>query len=85
MKHKISLKKIKGVLKMLLIPLRCRYLETKRNNGIVDDPKSAEIIDSTEHGFTEVELPWIGQIIVSARTENLFDRTTKISAMLLTR
>ena len=77
MEHKISLKKIKGVSKTLLIPLRGRYLETKRDGGIVDDPKSIEIIDAIEHDFTEVELPWVGQIMVSARTEILDEATKK--------
>ena len=77
MKHKISLKKIKGVSKTLLVPLRGRYLETKRDGGIVDDPKSVEIIDSIDHDFSEVELPWVGQIMVSARTEILDEATKK--------
>jgi O-methyltransferase involved in polyketide biosynthesis len=76
MKHKISLEKIKGVSKTLLIPLRGRYLETKRDGGIVNDPKSVEIIDLIEHDFTNVELPWVGQIMVSARTE-ILDEATK--------
>ncbi len=77
MEHKISLKKIKGVSKTLLIPLRGRYLETKRDGGIVNDPKSVEIIDSIEHDFTKVELPWVGQIMVSVRTEILDEATIK--------
>ena len=40
MKPKVSLKKLKGVSKTLLIPLRGRYLETKRDGGIINDPKS---------------------------------------------
>jgi O-methyltransferase involved in polyketide biosynthesis len=80
MKHKISLEKIKGVSKTLLIPLRGRYLETKRADGIVDDPKSVEIIDSIEHDFTELELPWVGQIMVAARTEILDEATEKFLA-----
>jgi len=71
MKHKISLGKLKGVPRTLLIPLRGRYLETKRDNGIINDPKSVEIIDSLDHDFGESELPWGGQLLISVRTEIL--------------
>ncbi len=71
MKYKISLGKLKGVPRTLLIPLRGRYLETKRDDGIINDPKSVEIIDSLDHDFDESELPWDGQLLISVRTEIL--------------
>jgi O-methyltransferase involved in polyketide biosynthesis len=71
MPHKLSLEKLKGVPKTLLIPLRGRYLETKRHNGIIRDPKSVEIIDALEHDFAESELPWDGQVMMAVRTEIL--------------
>jgi len=71
MKHKISLGKLKGVPRTLLLPLRGRYLETRRENGIINDPKSIEIIDSLDHDFDELELPWDGQLVISIRTEIL--------------
>ena len=71
MQNRISLAKLKGIPKTLLIPLRGRYLETKRLGGIINDPKSVEMIDSIDHDFDELELPWEGQIMVSARTEIL--------------
>ncbi|MHC4149395.1 MAG: class I SAM-dependent methyltransferase [Planctomycetota bacterium] len=76
MKRKVSLEKLKGVPATLLIPLRGRYLETKRRNGIIDDPKSVEIIDSIDHDFADRELPWDGQIMISVRTE-IFDQATE--------
>lgn len=51
MKEKISLKKLKGVPETLLLPLRGRYLETRRAGGFINDPKSVEIIDSIDHDF----------------------------------
>lgn len=75
MGHKISLKKIKGVSETLLIPLRGRYLETKRPGGVINDPKSVEIADSLDHNFSEIELPWDGQIMISVRTEILDEAT----------
>ena len=71
MEAKVSLEKLKGVPHTLLIPLRGRYLETKRKDGIINDPKSVEIINSIEHDFSEHELPWVGQMMVTVRTEIL--------------
>lgn len=71
MGSKVSLQELNGVPRTLLIPLRGRYLETKRKDGIIDDPKSVEIIDSLEHDFDDTELPWDGQILMSVRTEIL--------------
>jgi O-methyltransferase involved in polyketide biosynthesis len=76
-KDKISLKKLKKVSETLLIPLRGRYLETKRHDGIIDDPKSVEIIEALEHDFEIAELPWEGQMAMSARTEILDEATEK--------
>lgn len=80
MNSKISLSKLNGVPRTLLIPLRGRYLETKRDDGIIDDPKSVEIIDSLEHDFAETELPWEGQIMMSVRTEILDEAIKKFLA-----
>lgn len=77
MKHKISLKKLKGIPETLLIPLRGRYLETKRRNSIIKDHKSVNIIDTVEHSFAELELPWDDQMMVSVRTEILDEAVGK--------
>ncbi|MCF7954941.1 MAG: class I SAM-dependent methyltransferase [Phycisphaerae bacterium] len=76
MNQKVSLDKIHGVPETLLIPLRGRYLETKRADGIINDPKSVEIVDNLNHEFTD-ELPWDGQIVMAARTEILDEVTHK--------
>ena len=75
MSDKISLQMINGVSETLLIPLRGRYLETKRPGGVINDPKSVEIADLIDHKFSEIELPWDGQIMTSARTEILDEAT----------
>ena len=77
MSRKISLKKLKGVPRTLLLPLRGRYLETKDSKGIIKDPKSVEIIDSLDHDFHKEEIPWIGQVLFSTRTEILDQAVTK--------
>lgn len=77
MNDKVSLEKISGVPETLLIPLRGRYLETKRNDGFINDPKSVEIVDTIDHDFSADELPWEGQIVMAARTEILDEVTRK--------
>lgn len=77
MTHKISLSKLTGVPVTLLIPLRGRYLETKRRQGIISDPKSLEIVDAIEHDFAERELPWDGQMTMAVRTEILDEAVCK--------
>ena len=80
MNSKVSLQKLEGVPRTLLIPLRGRYLETKRDEGIINDPKSVEIIDSLEHDFGESELPWDGQLLMAVRTEILDESINKFLA-----
>jgi len=77
MDYKLPLDRLKGVPKTLLIPLRGRYLETKRVNGIVSDPKSVEIVDSLEHDFAACELPWDSQLMMAIRTEILDKAITR--------
>lgn len=80
MATKLSLQKLKGVPKTLLLPLRGRYLETKRKDGIIKDHKSIEIFDQIDHDFHTEELPWIGQILISTRTEILDQAVKKFLA-----
>lgn len=77
MENRISLKKLTGVPQTLLIPLRGRYLETNRDSGIINDPIAIEIFNSVDHDFHKAELPWVGQIMVSIRTE-IFDDATRV-------
>ncbi|MHA2402775.1 MAG: class I SAM-dependent methyltransferase [Candidatus Kariarchaeaceae archaeon] len=73
---KITLNRLKDVSETLLIPLRARYLETISDNGIINDPKSVEIINNIDHDFLENELPWDCQIMISTRTF-ILDEATK--------
>ena len=64
--------KLKDVPETMLIPLRARYLETKREYGIINDPKSVEILDSIDYDFSgEKEVSTGSQIGTSIRTEIL--------------
>lgn len=64
--------KLTGVPETMLIPLRARYLESKRKNGIVYDPKTIEILDRIEYNFTgRREISAGSQFGISIRTEIL--------------
>lgn len=69
--------KLKGIPETMLIPLRARYLETKENNGIINDPKSVEILDQIDYDFSEREVEKNSQKGVSIRTEILDELTNK--------
>lgn len=76
MKDKISVNKLNGLPGTLLYTLRARYLETKRDNGIINDPKSVEIMQSIDHDFSKFEVPPTMQISVCTRME-IFDEVTE--------
>lgn len=70
--------KLKGVPETMLIPLRARYLESKKENGIIFDPKTIEILDRIECDFSEKKEVSIGsQVGVSIRTEILDEQVSK--------
>ncbi len=55
MNDKKIIPKLKGVPETMLISLRGRYLETKTKDGIINDPKSVEILDKIEHNFSSAK------------------------------
>jgi O-methyltransferase involved in polyketide biosynthesis len=61
-----------GIPETLLIPLRARYLESKKPDGIVSDPKTIEILDSIAYDFSgKKEVSRGTQLGVAIRTEIL--------------
>jgi O-methyltransferase involved in polyketide biosynthesis len=68
--------KLNGVPETMLIPLRARYLESKKENGIISDPKSIEILDQIAYDFSgKKEVSKGSQIGVAVRTEILDEQT----------
>jgi O-methyltransferase involved in polyketide biosynthesis len=62
----------------MLIPLRARYLETKRADGIINDPKSVEILDRIECDFSgKNEVSKGSQKGICIRTEILDEGTNR--------
>lgn len=73
--------KLSGVPETMLIPLRARYLESKKENGIISDPKTIEILDRIEYDFSgEREVSTGSQIGVSIRTEILDEQVNRFLA-----
>ena len=73
--------KLAGVPETMLIPIRARYLESKRENGIVSDPKSVEILDRIECDFSGKSEVSIGsQLGIFVRTEILDEHTNRFLA-----
>ncbi|MBN1907400.1 MAG: class I SAM-dependent methyltransferase [Deltaproteobacteria bacterium] len=67
---------LKNVPQTMLIPLRARYLETKKPDGIIYDPKSVEMLDRIECDFSgKKEVSRGTQTGVSIRTEILDELT----------
>lgn len=70
--------KLNNVPETMLIPLRARYLETKTENGIINDPKSVEILDRIDFNINKKgEVSKGTQIGTSIRTEILDEQTIK--------
>ncbi len=68
--------KLKSVPETLLIPLRARSNETKLENGIINDPKSVEIVAQIESNAKEKgEVSIASQKGVAIRTEILDELT----------
>jgi O-methyltransferase involved in polyketide biosynthesis len=73
--------KLTGVPETMLIPIRARYLESKKANGIISDPKSIEILDQIAYNFSgKKEVSKGTQIGVSIRTEILDEQTNRFLA-----
>lgn len=68
--------KLTGVPETLLISIRARYMETKRPNGIIHDPKTVEILDAIDYDFSGAkEVSEGSQVGTSVRTEILDEQT----------
>jgi O-methyltransferase involved in polyketide biosynthesis len=67
-KEGISITTLKKVPEILLYTLFARYLETKKEGGIINDPKSVEILESLNFDFDKIKLNGIEQIGTVCRT-----------------
>ena len=68
--------KLQGVPETMLLSIRARYLETKKTHGIINDPKTVEILDQIEYDLSGKREVSIGtQIGTSIRTEIIDEQT----------
>ena len=68
----INVSELQEISETLLITLYLRNRETKRENGIIKDYKSVEIINSVNYDFSEYKSQYaskLNQAIISIRTE----------------
>ncbi len=80
MENKAKAKKrpnLKGVPETMLISIRARYLETKKTNGIINDPKSIEILDQIEQDLSGKREISIGSQIGTAIRTEIIDEQAK--------
>ena len=59
---------LKNLPETLLYPLKARYIETKKKNGVIRNPKSVEILDTLDYDPKKAKLVSISQIGVCLRT-----------------
>jgi len=67
-KKKLSTEELKDVAETLLYPLLSRYVETQKENGVIKDPKSVEIIDALDYDVKNTKLFPISQLGACLRT-----------------
>ena len=65
---KLSISALNNVPETLLYPLKSRYVETKKKDGLISDPKSVEILDALDYDPTRSNLYVISQLGVCLRT-----------------
>ena len=73
---KLSIDKLKDVSETLLFPLKARYLETKKKGGIINDPKSVEILDALDYDPYKTKQINISHIGTCLRTIILDEQVT---------
>jgi len=67
-KIKVSTEDLKNIAETLLYPLISRYVETKKENGVIKDPKSVEIIEALDYDVKNTKLYPISQLGACLRT-----------------
>lgn len=73
----VSIAKLKDVPETLLYPLKSRYIETQKKNGILSDSKSVEILDALDYNPTGTKLFEISRLGVCLRTIIFDEQVTK--------
>lgn len=75
--RKLSVEELKSIPETLLYPLKARYVETKKKNGVIRDPLSVEILDALDYDHTRSNLYPISQIGACVRTIIFDEQVTR--------
>lgn len=67
-KSNVSTEDLKNVAETHLHPLISRYLETKKENGVIKDPKSIEIIEALDYDVKNTKIFSVSQLGTCLRT-----------------
>jgi O-methyltransferase involved in polyketide biosynthesis len=67
-KSNVSTEDLKNVAETLLHPLISRYVETKKENGVIKDPKSIEIIEALDYDVKNTKIFSVSQLGTCLRT-----------------
>lgn len=71
-----SAEQLAGVAETLMITLYARYLETQREDSLLQDPQAVEIVGRTRYDFDKYAKGWASQLGVVIRVRE-FDRIVK--------
>ena len=75
--QKLSIEELKNVPETLLYPLKARYVETKKKDGVISYPLSVEILDALDYDPTRTKLFVISQLGACLRTIIFDEQITK--------
>ncbi|RBQ24502.1 hypothetical protein ALNOE001_01570 [Candidatus Methanobinarius endosymbioticus] len=69
--------KLNDISETMLIPLYSRSCETRKIDGMIQDPKAIEMVSNIDHDFSKLENSKTTQLGVSCRTLILDEQTKK--------
>ncbi len=69
-------RRLRGLTRSMLYPLYERALETRKENGIINDPKAVEIVDHLSYDLSDYRSTWLKQLIFAVKTEYIDQRVT---------
>jgi O-methyltransferase involved in polyketide biosynthesis len=71
--QKLSIEELTNVPETLLYPLKARYIETKKQGGVISDPLSVKILDALHYDSSQTKIMVMPQLGMCLRTI-IFDK-----------
>ncbi|MBN2106990.1 MAG: class I SAM-dependent methyltransferase [Deltaproteobacteria bacterium] len=66
--QKLSIEELKNIPETLLYPLKARYIETKKKDGVISDPLSVKILDALHYDSSQTKITIMPQLGMCLRT-----------------